>query len=118
MKILIVDDDSLAAEMTSAVLEEAGYEVVICENGIDALEKLGGNSGFSLVVSDLNMPFISGIELFKTLREQDNRLPFILLTGDDPAQILKTAPDLDGCVMKDFSLEQVLPDLVAQLVPQ
>ena len=115
MNILLVDDDSLAAEMTSAILESHGYEVSISENGIDALEKISADSGFSLVISDLNMPLVCGIDLFNTLREQGNATPFILLTGDDPSKAMKLAPKLNGCVMKDDTLEVVLPALIARM---
>ena len=115
MKILLVDDDELAAAMTGAVLEGLGHEVMVSENGVDALEVLDGDSSFAAVLSDLNMPVVSGIDLFHTLREQGNTVPFILLTGDDPAKALALAPTLDGCVMKDFSLDEVLPPLLARV---
>ena len=117
MKILVVDDDSLAAEMTGAVLESAGHAVVISENGIEAMEMLEADSGIALVVSDLNMPLCSGIELFETLRGQGNKVPFILLTGDDPQKALSAAPGLDGCVMKDASLDESLPAVLGRLFP-
>jgi CheY-like chemotaxis protein len=115
MKILVVDDDGLAAEMTGAILEALGHEIVISENGIDALERLGSDPGISLVISDLNMPFVSGIDLFNSLREQGNRTPFILLSGNDPGQALKLAPTLDACLLKDSSLEEVLPGIIARI---
>lgn len=63
MKILVVDDDLLAAEMTSAILEASGYQTLIAENAIEGLEQIGSND-IALVVSDLNMPLVSGIDFF------------------------------------------------------
>lgn len=116
MRILVVDDDLLAGEMTAAILEELEHEAVLAENGVEAAELLGDGSTFDLVLSDLNMPMISGIDLFRELRSQQIMLPFILLTGDDPQQALNLEPGLDGCLMKDFSLSDQLPAVLATAV--
>jgi CheY-like chemotaxis protein len=113
MRILVVDDDSMAGEMTGAVLEEAGHEVVLVENGIDATEALSGDKPFDLVVSDMNMPLVSGIDLFRSLRDQGEEIAFILLTGDAPGPLLAEEPRLDGCLTKDFSLETSLIEAIA-----
>ncbi len=112
MKILVVDDDAMAGELTGAVLEGIGHEVVLAEDGIEAADKLNANPDIEMVISDMNMPMISGIDLFRELREQGNTLPFILLTGDEPAGLLLKEPRLDGCLLKDFTLEESLPELM------
>ncbi|MDZ4202313.1 MAG: response regulator [Gallionella sp.] len=116
MRILVVDDDSMAGEMTAAVLEEAGHEVILSEDGVDAAEKLNADGGIEMVISDMNMPMVSGIDLFRELREQNWDKPFILLTGDEPEGLLKQEPRLDGCLLKDFSLEETLPQMMAEVL--
>lgn len=116
MRILVVDDDSLAGEMTAAILEGLDHEAVLAENGVEAAELLGTDTHFDLILSDLNMPMISGIELFRELRGQGIMIPFILLTGDDPDGPLTQEPRLDACVMKDFSLEDNLPSIMAEVL--
>lgn len=116
MKILVVDDDALAGEMTAAVLEALGHEAVLAENGIDAAERLEADSAIALVVSDMNMPLLSGIDLFRELRAQGSTLPFILLTGDEPEGLLAQEPRLDACLTKDFTLEERLPALLAEVL--
>jgi CheY-like chemotaxis protein len=116
MRILVVDDDSMAAEMTGAVLEELGHEVILAEDGMDAAMKLNADSGIEMVISDMNMPMLSGIELFRELREQGSALPFILLTGDEPEGLLVQEPRLDACLLKDFSLEETLPQVMADVL--
>jgi CheY-like chemotaxis protein len=116
MKILIVDDDAMAGEMTAAVLEEMGHEVVLAEDGIDAAGKLNADDGIQMIISDMNMPMVSGIDLFRELRAQGSTLPFILLTGDEPAGLLTQEPRLDACLLKDFTLEESLPQLVADVL--
>ncbi len=116
MRILVVDDDVFAAEMTAAVLEDAGYETVIVENGVAAVERLAADVDFSVVVSDMNMPLVSGLELFETLRAEECNLPFILLSGDDPVKLRQLEPRLDACLAKDADLESTLPAAVANVV--
>ena len=118
MRILVVDDDALAGEMTQAVLEDIGHEVFFVENGIEALKNLAADSEVEIVISDLNMPFLSGIDLFRELREQGLTLPFILLTGDDPKEAQCEEPNLDACLLKDFSLEESLPAMMSQVLDQ
>lgn len=114
MHILVVDDDPLVGEMTLAMLEEAGHQVQLAEHGLDALERLGEDASIELVVSDLHMPLLNGLELFQELRERGLQQPFVLLTGDDPAPLLAREPGLSACLAKDASLEQRLSELLAQ----
>jgi CheY-like chemotaxis protein len=107
MHILVVDDDALAGEMTGSILEDAGFRVTLSDNGLDAMDRLG-QADYDLVVSDMNMPMVDGLELFATLREQGNHTPFILVSGDDPATLLAREPALDGCLIKDFSMAETL----------
>lgn len=116
MRILVVDDDAMAGEMTGAVLEGLGHDVILAEDAMDAAGKLNADSGIEMIISDMNMPMISGIDLFRELREQDNDLPFILLTGDEPDGLLAAEPRLDGCLLKDFTLEESLPELMNQVL--
>jgi CheY-like chemotaxis protein len=116
MKILVVDDDAMAGEMTGAVLEGMGHDVVLAEDGVDAAGKLNADGAIEMVISDMNMPMISGIDLFRELREQGNALPFILLTGDEPDGLLAQEPRLDACLTKDFTLEESLPAVVADVL--
>lgn len=116
MKILVVDDDALAGEMTAAVLEGLGHEYVLAENGVEAMDKLNGEGPFDMVISDMNMPLVSGIDLFREIREQGITLPFILLSGDDPEGPRAMEPKLDACLLKDFSLEESLPQVMDEVL--
>jgi len=116
MRILVVDDDSLSGELTGAVLEGMGHSTVLAENGIEATEKLNADAAIEMVISDMNMPMVSGIDLFRELREQGCQLPFILLTGDEPAALLAQEPRLDACVIKDYDLADSLPKVIAEVM--
>ncbi|MBF0165273.1 MAG: response regulator [Magnetococcales bacterium] len=112
MRVLVVDDDPVAGEMTLAVLEGLGHEVEWVENGLDALRSLDTGGDFAMIISDMNMPLLSGIDLFRELRERGDLRPFILLTGDDPEGPLAKEPRLDGCITKDFTLEESLSRMI------
>ncbi|MFD2112752.1 response regulator [Thiorhodococcus fuscus] len=114
MHILVVDDDPLAGEMTVAVLEDAGHECRLVEQGLEALEVLSGTATFDLVVADMHMPLMNGLELFDEMRGQGLTMPFVLLTGDDPQPLAAQQPGLLACLMKDSSMETDLPRVIAQ----
>ena len=115
-KILVVDDDEFTAELTGMILESSGYDVVIAVGGMEALEKIEEDPTISMVLSDMNMPFMDGIQLFAELREQGYLLPFILLTGDDAAPLRAAHPGMDAVLTKDENLQEALPELVESLL--
>ena len=116
MQILVVDDDSFSGQLTTAILEDAGYETVMVENAVAAVELLASEHDFCVVISDMNMPFVDGLELFATLRDEGCLLPFILLSGEDPVPLQRREPRLDACVRKDSDLEYVLPETLKRVL--
>lgn len=114
--ILVVDDDAFTAELTGMILEMAGYETIIAEGGMDALEKMTENPVIRMVVSDMNMPFIDGLQLFAELRQQGFSQPFILITGEDAAPLRLAHPDIDAVMTKDEQLQETLPEIVGSLL--
>ena len=114
--ILVVDDDVFTAELTGLILESAGFEPLIAEGGMDALEKMAENPLICAVVSDMNMPFIDGVQLFKELRQQGFPQPFVLITGEDAAPLRMAHPDIDAIMTKDEQLQETLPGIVDSLL--
>jgi putative two-component system response regulator len=78
--ILVVDDDPYVLESISKLLIECGYVVTACSSGEEAIEKFLGNRT-ELVLSDIKMPGMSGIELLGRIHSIDTRMPVILMTG-------------------------------------
>jgi DNA-binding response OmpR family regulator len=116
MRILIVDDDPFAGAMAEAILDAEGHDCLLVESGVAALDVLGdGRNGFDLVISDMHMPLLSGLDLFREMRDLDICTPVVLLTADDPEPIRARAPGLAACLTKDASLEARLPAVVAGL---
>jgi len=79
-KLFFVDDDQRAGELFQRFAIEAGYEVVVFQSPEKALDALGEDI-VDLVITDLKMPEMSGTELLQKIREQDNELPVIIITG-------------------------------------
>lgn len=86
-RILVVDDSITTRTMEKNILETNGYEVTIAISGFDALEKLNGNS-FDLMVSDVEMPGMTGFELTRKVREreQTRNMPVIIVTSLSSAE--------------------------------
>lgn len=78
--LLVVDDDSYVLESLSSLLAEFGYAVSTCQNGREALEKIKERK-FDVVLTDIKMPEVTGIELLRGIRIIDPQLPVILLTA-------------------------------------
>ena len=114
MRILIVDDDPFAGAMAEAILDAEGHDCLLVESGVEALETLDEDgNGFDLVISDMHMPLLSGLDLFREMRDRGMATPFVLLTGDDPEPLRAQVPGLAACLTKDASLEATLPAAVA-----
>ena len=79
-RILIVDDEEEIRTMLRRCLEDPAFEFIESSNAMDALDKMRGNR-FSLVISDLRMPGMSGIDFLRTLKTCDPEVPVILITG-------------------------------------
>ncbi len=78
--ILIVDDEKNYTTILSAVLEEDGYETLAANNGQEALDMLG-NFEVDVVLTDMKMPAMDGIELLERIKQKDPDLPVIMMTA-------------------------------------
>jgi CheY-like chemotaxis protein/HPt (histidine-containing phosphotransfer) domain-containing protein len=83
-KVLIVDDDPASRLLARVVLEKNGHAVVEAANGMEALDRLRGEAAVGLVVADLNMPVLDGLELLWEMRDAAkwSHIPVIVLTGE------------------------------------
>ncbi len=79
-RILVVDDNKELREILEEFLKADGHHVEGSPNGRDALER-HQKSRFDLIITDLNMPGISGMELIKTIRKEDQDTEFVIITG-------------------------------------
>jgi len=108
---LIVDDSAAMRQLIAFTIKDAGHEVLLAENGRDALEKLKGAKA-DMVITDLNMPEMDGIMLIKELRgmAQYKFIPILMLTTE--SQVAKReegkTAGASGWIVKPFSAEKLL----------
>ena len=81
MKILIVDDNQYIIELINCMLKEEGFDLHSCSNVTDAQEALEKSDDFDLVITDIVMPEQDGATLARHVKEGDNPLPVLAITG-------------------------------------
>lgn len=110
-RILVVDDSAAVRQSVSYVLEQAGYEVTQASDGADALTKLAGVS-CNLVVTDVNMPNMDGIELTAAIRANPSHkfTPIVILTTESQAGKMEQgkAAGATGWIVKPFDADKLL----------
>jgi len=109
-RILTVDDSSSVRSLVSQTLRQAGFEVVEAVDGADALEKVDGE--VDMVITDLNMPNINGLELLVRLRSRsDTRfVPILVLTTESQQTMRRqaVAAGATGWIVKPFEPASLL----------
>lgn len=118
--VLIVDDSAALREFVAFILRNAGYDIVMAENGKDALNKLNGHDEkIDIVLTDLNMPVMNGIEFVKQLRGTSvyGAIPVVLMTSEPHESKKKEAKQagVSEYIYKPFSSRQ-LRDTVKKFV--
>lgn len=109
LKILIAEDERELADALEVILKHKGYVTEAVDNGIDALEYLQMES-YDLVLLDIMMPGMNGLEVLKRIREEGNRIPVLLLTArsqlEDKVSGFRTGAD--DYLTKPFAMEELL----------
>ncbi len=111
-KILLIEDDPGISDTLQRVLAGEGHEVTVEKRGDDGLARAAGNS-FNLVITDLRLPGLSGLELIRQLHAAQPRLPIILTTAFGTTDIAIQATKLGAFdyLLKPFNMPQLL-DLI------
>ena len=105
-RVLVVDDESKMQRVLEIMLKRMGHEVVCAGNGMEALQIIK-SAPADLVISDLRMPGMNGTELLKTLREQGNEVPVIIMTAYGTIESAVEAMKLGACdyIVRPFDVE-------------
>lgn len=91
-RILVVDDDEMERLLGRTILEGVGHELHFAKDGADAM-RIFRTEDIDVVVTDLNMPRIDGLRLITEMREFDDRIPVVVVSGTESDQ-LERAQDL------------------------
>jgi len=118
IKVLIIDDDPFIQKMIQSFLVSKNYVTQTASNGKLALEIIQQDSSFDLILSDMVMPEINGLQLIQAIRTMKNEIPIIIMTGNSEIKIALSAirEGANDYLLKDenlhdtilFSLERVL----------
>ena len=106
-RVLLVDDEPLVRRSISGYLVEAGYVVRVAVDGLDAIGKL--REGLpALIISDLNMPLMSGVEFLNVVRRRFPQIPVILISGAAIDEMPEGVAADAYCHKSGFGCEQLL----------
>ncbi len=108
-RILVVDDELDICSLNAEVLLELGYHVDAANDGAAAWRAL--NAGhYDLLITDNNMPAVTGLELIKKLRAEDMKLPVILMSATLPAEELAAHPwlQIQATLKKPYTLAELV----------
>jgi CheY-like chemotaxis protein len=107
-RVMVVEDDRDARETLAMALAQSGYAVDIVEDGRQALGRLGAWPA-DVLVSDVNMPQMDGLELIRTMRATGRTQPVVLITGGELDQMKKAvASGASACLQKPMSLDELI----------
>lgn len=114
MKIMVVDDCQTTRKLLGHYLKSRGYSIVFAENGLDALEKLGIEK-VSLVMTDLNMPYMDGMELIRNVRATPDLhdIPILMVTTEND-EIEREKAYSNGA--NGYLVKPVTGDAIAQCI--
>jgi len=109
MLILIAEDDELILRTVEHKLVKEGHEVVLTRNGREAIEKIN-ELDLDLVVTDIMMPFASGIEILSAIKSIGKKIPVIVLSSMGQEEVVVDAFDLGASdfMVKPFSPNELI----------
>jgi DNA-binding NtrC family response regulator len=110
-RVLLVDDDRMILQLLAKIVSSRGWEPILARSGREALSSI---DRADVVVTDFSMPGMDGLELLGAIRERDEALPVILVTGHCAEHLfeLATRAGAHRCLAKPFALDE-LTDAIA-----
>lgn len=111
-KILIVDDSKTIRQQVSFTLSKGGFTVVEAEDGKDGIAKLGANGDIAMIISDVNMPNMNGLEMVEAIKADGKygAVPIVMLTTEGSAELIERAKaaGAKGWLVKPFKPDQLI----------
>lgn len=114
-KILLVDDSKTVRQQVRITVTEAGYQAVEAEDGQQGILAITSNKDLAMVIADVNMPLMNGIEMLQKIRDENlaPNMPILMLTTEGQPELIGQAKKLGakGWIIKPFK-----PDLLVAAV--
>jgi DNA-binding response OmpR family regulator len=104
MTILVADDEMIMLKTIELRLKKDGHNVIICQDGREALKKIEESSP-DLIITDIMMPFLSGLEIIGAVKKKGKKIPIIVLSAMGQENVVLEAFQLgaDDYITKPFS---------------
>ncbi len=108
MKVLIVDDEEMAIKLVEHQMKLDGFEVITSTDGREAVDLIKSQEP-DLVISDIMMPFMSGLELLEMIKAEQKKIPVILVSALDDVEVIQTAIGMgaDDFVIKPVKMDEL-----------
>ena len=112
MKVLYIEDEVHVREVTASVLEDMFEEVIIAFDGEDGIEKFYNNT-VDLIITDINMPKLNGLEMARKIRKFDNNIPILMLSAHSEMRYISESIelDIDGYMIKPIKISDFIKPL-------
>jgi len=118
--VLIVDDDFVNLKLLKSMLNKSGRvsEVIEAKNGSDAIGELKSRSDIDLILLDIIMPIMGGLEMLKVVRADDNlrQLPIIVLTTDETKKGEALEFGANGFLMKPIRNDELMRKIATVII--
>ncbi len=117
LRVLLVEDDAFAQRLAASVLKQLGVtRLVMVKDGQAAIDQLSlDDTQYDLIISDWNMPNVTGLDLLKHVRKTWENMPFLMLTGNANEDFVRIAQAnrVDAYIIKPFSPAQLKQKIMA-----
>jgi two-component system, chemotaxis family, chemotaxis protein CheY len=119
-KVLVVDDSPTVRQQVSLALKQAGFEVLEATDGADGVAKVGSDPSIGMVILDVNMPRMNGLEMLETIKAggQNAGIAVIMLTSEGQQSLIDRAKKAGakGWIVKPFKAELLVAAVKKLLV--
>jgi two-component system, chemotaxis family, chemotaxis protein CheY len=116
--VLVIDDSLMVRRQVGGALRDVGYAVIEAVDGQDAVDQLEAGAQPKMVICDVNMPRMNGIEFLERLAARGGAIPVVMLTTEGDPEMIRRAKALGakGWLIKPFKQEHLMA-IAKKLVP-
>ncbi|MFZ2196357.1 MAG: response regulator [Thermodesulfovibrionales bacterium] len=120
IRVLIADDDPFVSELLSEILQSEGCAVQTAGDGCEAYNKFLADPDINVIISDMNMPCMNGLQLTRKLREENINVPIIILTGDTEiaSAIEAIKRGANDYILKDENIQDTVTPAVKKVLEE
>ncbi|MFA7084807.1 MAG: diguanylate cyclase [Arcobacteraceae bacterium] len=119
IKVLYVEDEDEVRNFTAKTIQAIVKELVIAQDGLDGIEKFKENPDIDLIVTDINMPKMGGLEMCEAIQKINPNIPIVITSAHNDPDFLKKSIDIgvDAYAMKPVDLYQLLDCMIKAIEP-